>query len=172
MIQRDGSDIHSTVPRVSDPDKLLSQCLSQHAFTFVLKPFLSISLSPSVSADRSTPSLSSPHLFPLFFLPSVVHSMYSLSFLATFSLSFSLSLVLSLSFSSKMLLSNLSRGFRHTNSPNVSFFCFRCHFSISQILSRFLFTASLHPSSFCSSLLSRCPDVVMILSYNESCSWC
>ena len=84
-IHRVNSDTDWTVPVVSDLDKLLNQCLSQHAVTFVLKPSLSISLSPSFCLcwSQHASSLSFPHAFPLFIPPSVDHSVWPLSFLAS-----------------------------------------------------------------------------------------
>lgn len=128
---------------MSDLDKLITAC---HHFFF--------SLSPSASVDPSVPSLSLLfHLFPLH--PSLRHLQHVTTFISSISVS---------TFPpSKMLLSNLSRGFRHPNST----FGFQCRFSISHHSLHFLFF-SCSLSFLCSSplsYLSHCYDSVFLL-YN------
>lgn len=141
---------------MSDLDKLLSQCLSQHAVTVVVKP---LSLSPSLCLlnPACLHSLLSSLVSSL--RPSLHRSQCVTSFIS----SISLLTCLSFFFSSKMLLSNLRRGSRHTNSPKISLFRFHC-----QTLSLLFITASPSPSSLC----SFCPALhVFCHVADENGSW-
>lgn len=136
----DNHDIYGTVPAESDLDKLLSQCLSQHAITFVLKPSLSISLSvsPLIPACLLSPFL--PHFLPLS-PPSVVHSVPPLLFSA------SLFRLVSRFFLPKLWLCN-SVGVSDIQIPKPCLFSFSNTFSHPQVL---------HLSVLASCLTRRAP---------------
>lgn len=107
-----------TVPVVPELVEPLSQCLSQHAITFISKPPLSFSMSRRVSAVRSTPPLFSTHLFPILITLAVLRSLYPISFLN-----------LASSFSSKTLLSSLSRVFLTDKfTKHLVLFLLSCHY--------------------------------------------
>lgn len=141
-IQGDNSDIYCTVPVVSDLDKLLSQCLSQHAITFVsLHLSLSLRWSQHAFSLLSSP-VSSPH-------PSLRRSQHVTFFISSISLSTRLSVFL------PKCDYQISIGVSDTQIHQTCLFSF-WHPQL--------------PSSFLSDP-SWCPVVVMIVWYNESCSW-
>lgn len=139
-IQRVNSETHSTVPVVSDLDKLLSQCLSQYAIPLALKPSFSLPLALSLSLSfylltspllpACLPSLPSSLVSPLH--PSLRHSQHVTSFIS----SIALSTCLPFFFLPKCYYLISLGVLRHTNSPKISFFVFTV---TSLVLRRFLF---------------------------------
>lgn len=133
-------------------------CFKAFSLHLCLSVLLSL-LSPACLLSLLSLPVSSIH-------PSLRHSQHVTSSISSISRSTCLSF--SFFFSSKMLLSHLSGGFRHTNSPKILFSLSLLHFS-NALSSSHEFLAKSLSSLFLFSVLPVFCCVVMSLWSNHSC---